>query len=190
MPVIRARDRVPSLPDLRGALVDQLAKELMGEHTRNSPYVFEMPTGLAEKVDVVVIWELWEILAPGDRASIIREAYAKHAADLAAAVFAIDPANAAEMPAAPSVSISIGATYGEALAQGLLPYSIHPTARPDVDPYVIRQLMKEAGAIETPAGVELRFPDVHLATEALDGLIREMPEAGWSLADESDRFDD
>jgi hypothetical protein len=45
--------------------------------------------------------------------------------------------------------------------------------------------MIEVGAIWTPFGVQLRFPDMEMATDVYHRLMKEMPEARWSIVESS-----
>ncbi len=192
MPVIRPSGRGEPVPDLRDRLVRMLVKELLGEGSRYSPVIFEMATGRGSEVDVIVIWDAWKIVPPADRTDMIREAYTKYRALLEDTAGHLDPAGPPRDPAGPLASVvAIGATRDEALSQGLLPYLVEPHARPgEVDQVVLRQLMIEAGAIESATGVELRFPDARLAYDAHARLASRMPEANWAVAEEAGMIHD
>jgi hypothetical protein len=195
MPVIRRSHTPNPFPELRGRLAELLAKELIGERVRDGPVIFEVSTGRNDEIDVIVIWEAWSSLPSDDRTTIIRDviqkAYDKHRREIERAIHYIDPDRKPSEPIVPRVSLAVGATLDEAIAQGLLPYSVRATAQvPGADPYATRQLMIESGGIETASGVELRFPDAELAAEAHARLMQQMPEAGWTIVDESAAFDD
>ena len=188
MPVIRATGRGESVANLRNQLSEALVKELRGDGTRNGPLIFEIPTGRNDEIDVVVVWEAWRSLTPGDRTDVIRRAYEQYGRELSDAVRSLDPTNTQRYPVGPRVAkISIGTTWDQALADGILPYSIQPRvgSNDQIDLAFLRHLMIEAGAIERPEGVQLRFPDRKLASEAHARLCEQMPEAHWSIVEES-----
>jgi hypothetical protein len=191
MPVIRRSRTSDPVPELRIRLAELMAKELIGERVRDGPVIFEISTGRADEIDVIVIWEAWRSLASLDRTTVIREAYDKHRAGLEEAVHYLDLERKPTESLVPRISLAVGATLDEAIAQGLVPYAVRATVQvQEADPYAMRQLMVEAGGIETATGVELRFPDTQLAAEAHARLSREMPVAKWIVVDESSAFDD
>ena len=65
-----------------------------------------------------------------------------------------------------------------------LPYEIQTQPKSgEVDFEDMRLLMLEVGAIETPAGVRLRYPNAEMAADAYARLSEEMPEAHWSIVE-------
>jgi len=192
MPVIRPSGRGESVPGLRDRLARLLVKELLGEGSRDGPVIFEMATGRGSEVDVVVVWEAWKAIPPADRTAIIREAYAKYGAQLDEVAASLGLAGPPGEPGGPPAAVvAIGATRDEALSQGLLPYLVEPHTRAgEVDADALRYLMIEAGAIESPAGVQLRFPDARLAADVHARLVSRMPEANWAIAEEAGMIDD
>jgi len=186
MPVIRPMGQGKPKAKLREVLIERLVAELMGEPTRDGPIIFERRSARGE-IDPLVIWDAWKPVAPQDRTAIIRAAYKKHFNELSNAVYLIDPKRTDQGLDIPRVAeIAIGATWEEALAEGLLPYSIRPTREPEnADRYVLCQLMRESGGVETDDGIELRLPDTELATEALARLMQTLPEYGWEIVEEA-----
>jgi hypothetical protein len=187
MPVIRATGRGEPLANLRTQLSEALVKELMGETTPKGPLIFEIPTARSDEIDVVVVWEAWRSLSPGERTDIIRNAYKQYGLELSDAIQSLDSTNAPRGPIGPRVAkIAIGTTWDQALAEGLLPYSVQPQVGSSdrIDLGSLRYLMIEAGAVERPEGLQLRFPDARLAADAQARLCEQMPAAHWAIVEE------
>lgn len=183
MPVIRPTGRGEPLATVRDHLADLLVKELLGERTRLGPVVFELPTEQQDSVDVIVVWEAWKSLPVNARSAVVRDAYSRFKKTLEASVPSIDH----EKPrgALAPVPASVIAVTWEDLAQtDILPYQIEPMARKnEADPEDIRLLMMDSGAIQTPFGIQLRFPTKEMAADVHARLMEEMPEAHWSLVE-------
>ena len=182
MPVIRATGRGEPLMTLRGHLADLLLKELMGERTRNAPVIFEIPIGPSE-MDVIVVWEAWKALPPDDRNSVIRDAYSRYRSILDRGIHRIDPSKHPGLPLIAKIQLATGVTPEE--SSEFLPFKVEPNLRAEeVDFDELQTLMIEAGGVEGPQGVHLRFPGARMAAEAHAALVSRMPEANWSVAEE------
>lgn len=185
MPVIRPAGRKQPVATVREHLADLLVKELMGERSRMGPVIFELPTDRANQVDVIVLWEAWKSLPSEIRSDIVRDAYRRFATVIESSIHRIDSTKLQE-PLAPAPASVTCATWEDLTTLDLLPYRIQPNAGEDeVDPEDVRLLMMEAGAIWTPLGPQLRFPNQEMAAEAYSRLIEEMPEARWSIVESS-----
>ncbi len=185
MPVIRPAGRKQPIATVREHLTDLLVKELMGERSRMGPVIFELPTEQANRVDVIVVWEAWKSLPSESRIEVVRDAYGRFATALESSIHQIDP-NKPRDVLVPSPASVICATWEDVATLNLLPYKIQPTAIGDaVDQEDMRLLMIENGAIWTPFGVQLRFPNEEMAADVHARLMEEMPEARWSVEESS-----
>ena len=185
MPVIRPAGRKQPIATVRDHLTDLLVKELMGERSRMGPVIFELPTDQANQVDVIVVWEAWKSLPPEARSEVVRDAYHRFARVLESSIHQIDPNKPRDLLVPTPASVTC-ATWDDLTTLDLLPYKIQPTAGEDaVDLEDVRLLMIEAGAIWTPFGVQLRFPNEEMATDVYARLMAEMPEARWSIVESS-----
>jgi len=184
MPVIRPAGRKQPIATVRDHLTDLLVKELMGERSRMGPVIFELPTDQANRVDVIVVWEAWKSLPPEARSEVVRDAYQRFARVLESSL-QIDPNEPRDLLVPTPASVTC-ATWDDLTNLDLLPYKIQPTAGEDAfDPEDARLLMTEVGAIWTPFGVQLRFPNKEMATDVYARLMTEMPEARWSIIESS-----
>ena len=165
MPVIRttATSFSPTGEERTG-LVDQLVRELTGVTGSGEPLIFEISLDQMDRIDVLVIWSLWERIRSEVRSNIIVEAYqsAGRAGDIAQAM---------------------GVTPPEALEQQILPYAVVPMAHPgEISSDVLRKAMLKEGALQMPNGtVELRLPTMTLAEQAHRRLVNELPKGYWSI---------
>jgi len=185
MPVIRPTGREQPLATVREHLADLLVKELMGERSRMGPVIFELPTDQPDQVDVIAVWEAWKSLPTEARSEVVRDAYDRFARVLESSIHQIDPSKPRE-PLVPTPASVTCATWEDLTTFDVLPYKVQPTAGEDeVDPEDVRLLMIEAGAIWTPSGVQLRFPTKEMATDVYARLMKEMPEARWSIVESS-----
>ena len=185
MPVIRPAGRKQPIATVRDHLTDLLVKELMGERSRMGPVIFELPTDQANQVDVIVVWEAWKSLPPEARSEVVRDAYQRFARVLESSLHQIDPNKPRDLLVPTPASVTC-ATWDDLTTLDLLPYKIQPTAGEDAfDPEDARLLMTEVGAIWTPFGVQLRFPNKEMATDVYARLMMEMPEARWSIIESS-----
>jgi hypothetical protein len=185
MPVIRPAGRAEPIATVREHLADLLVKELMGERSRMGPVIFELPTDEANRVDVIVVWEAWQSLPVEARIEVVRAAYDRFEKVLESSVHTIDPGKPRE-PLAPTPASVICASWEDLTTFDLLPYKIQPGAGgSEVDLEDVRLLMIEVGAIWTPFGVQLRFPNKEMATSVYTRLMEEMPEARWSIVESS-----
>ena len=181
MAIIRVSGSDKAIDTLREHLTGLLFKEIMGEATRRGPVIFEDPLAPGE-ISVIVAWEAWRGLLPSDRSTVIREAYSRHSRTLENGVHDPDISKKPDSPVVPKVMAATGATWNEALDPVLLPYSIHPNVEPgEIDPDDLETVMLDAGALETPEGVHLRFPNHTLASLVHGRLMQQMPEARWSI---------
>jgi hypothetical protein len=185
MPVIRPAGRKQPIATVRDNLTDLLVKELMGERSRMGPVIFELPTDQANQVDVIVVWEAWKSLPLEARSQVVRDAYQRFARVLESSLHQIDPNKPRDLLVPTPASVTC-ATWDDLTTLDLLPYKIQPTAGEDAfDPEDARLLMTEVGAIWTPFGVQLRFPNKEMATDVYARLMTEMPEARWSIIESS-----
>jgi hypothetical protein len=185
MPVIRPAGRKQPIATVRDHLTDLLVKELMGERSRMGPVIFELPTDQANQVDVIVVWEAWKSLPPEARSEVVRDAYQRFARVLESSLHQIDPNKPRDLLVPTPASVTC-ATWDDLTTLDLLPYKIQPTAGEDAfDPEDARLSMTEVGAIWTPFGVQLRFPNKEMATDVYARLMTEMPEARWSIIESS-----
>jgi hypothetical protein len=185
MPVIRPAGRAEPIATVREHLADLLVNELIGERSRMGPVIFELPTDQANKVDVIVVWEAWKSLPIEARSEVVRVAYDRFEKLLESSVHTIDPSKPRE-PLAPVPASVICITWEDLAGTDLLPYKIQPTAEEgEVDLEDVRLLMIEVGAIWTPFGVQLRLPSMEMATDVYTRLMKEMPEARWSIVESS-----
>ncbi len=190
MPVARPTGQTNVSASLKLRLIELLIKELMGETTNKGPVIFEDPSE-PNGINVIVVWEAWDGLSQGDRASMIREAYARYARDLEQSVHDIDPTKRPVTPMVPIVTRAIGVTRKEVDENGLLPCSIVPEAGLDeLDPDEVETLLLEAGAIQGPRGIQLRLPNVRMAKGVYARLMEEMPEAHWKIVEEAGLAED
>ncbi|MGA2703914.1 MAG: hypothetical protein ABSH35_22800 [Isosphaeraceae bacterium] len=157
----------------------------MGERSRMGPVIFELPTDQANQVDVIVVWEAWKSLPLEARSQVVRDAYQRFARVLESSLHQIDPNKPRDLLVPTPASVTC-ATWDDLTTLDLLPYKIQPTAGEDAfDPEDARLLMTEVGAIWTPFGVQLRFPNKEMATDVYARLMTEMPEARWSIIESS-----
>lgn len=192
MPVIRTTGEGEPLAPMRNHLVNLLVRELKGEKTHRGPVIFELSTKRPGVVDVYVVWGAWKDLPITDRNAIIRSAYQNYSRIVEDSIQAMEPEERPiPLPLPPTPATVIGATWEEVAAENLLPYSVQPQARAgEADPEDIRLLMFEAGAIETPTGPQLRFPDAQMAADVHARLMQEMPEAHWAVVETVGSIDD
>jgi hypothetical protein len=185
MPVIRPAGREQPIATVREHLADLLVKELMGERSRMGPVIFELPTDQPDQVDVIVVWEAWTSLPTQVRSEVVRDAYDRFARVLESSTHQLNPSKPRELLVPTPASVTC-ATWEDLTTFDLLPYKIQPLAGEDeVDLEDVRLLMIEAGAIWTPFGVQLRFPNKEMATDVYARLMEEMPEARWSIVKSS-----
>ena len=145
MPVIRTQAAGPSSiaeDVLRRELARELSAHAAEDEPVRQPIIFENEIAADRSVDVTVVWEKWRFMPTGRRASIIVEAY-----------------ETASPQTAGRIATVVGATTGEAIELGLLPWAVEYTGpAPPGDPAVTK-LMLEHGAVQTDAGLVLRLPD-------------------------------
>ncbi len=160
MPVIRPDSRW-HVESPRQTLVDQLVAELAGGRSEPGAVVFEMPVEENQTLHVIVVWSKWEGIPDDDRSSIILEAYAIY-----------DATNPGQEPRTPRITIAVGVTPEEAVAtDDLLPFVLVPGLERSHPLYEqARRDMIEAGGIELPTRIELRFPTLQMAREARQRL--------------------
>jgi hypothetical protein len=192
MPVIRPQGGGEPVALVKKRLVEALVRELSGERGRRGPVIFEILTDPPGSIDVIVVWEAWRPLSPADRSAVIREAYDQFAKILEEGIHPIDPEKPIEPLVTPRSGMVIGATWEDVEKLNLLPYSVEPRMSPseDVDQEALRLLMIDAGAIETPQGLQLRFPNHEMASQVRAQLTGEMPEANWTVVEGAGSADD
>lgn len=152
--------------------MDELARALQWpELTRREPVILEDQIAQTKSLHVVVIWDAWGDLPPGERSNVIRNAYAK-----------------AKRARDATITVAMGVTAEEALRTGLLPYSIITTRRED-DKVMLDELtkaMEGAGGIVVKVGssTQLRFPSLEHAEDAYRYLSQKVPGPFWAIAQE------
>jgi hypothetical protein len=162
MPVIRGEQTSAILkPEYRKALVESLRKELSGKPVAEGPVVYEIPLG-DDRIDVLVVWQVWRSIRASDRSAIIMDAYG---------------------PKTKNIAQALGVTYEEALDQQLLPYAVVPIVRPgEADETELRRVMRAEGAFSLFGDkLDLRFPTMEMAEFALRKLAKKMPNGYWSV---------
>jgi hypothetical protein len=165
MPVIRGILKPSSLtPERERELLDKLILELSGELSPDGPVIFQIPLEQSNKFDVIVVWNAFEGLRPEESTKLILDAYGDQKEQIA---------------------LAMGATYREAVAQHLLPYSLVPmTKRSQVDPAELRKAMLEAGGIAlSNEKVDLLFPTMAMAQAAHQRLSEQLPDVYWSICE-------
>jgi len=169
MPVVT---RKPSEPPSRD-LFDRLLGELKSPGERGQPLVLQNPLGDRGHINVYVIWSRWKGISPDHRETLIRKAY-----------HAFDPELFGK------IVIASGMTFEEAIADGVLPVRIvaSGTGGDPAKSEEIHATMIEEGAIETPFGLELRYPSVDEAAPAYDRLDQRFPKA-FRIVEEIPRLD-
>ena len=188
MPVVRAAGSNESLAVVKKRLTELLVKELLGERRGAAPVIagpviFEIPAPQTKSIDVIVVWEAWKDLPAEDRSSIIRGAYAQFKQVLDRTLHESDPEGPTGSLVFLPTGIVIGATWKDVEELNLLPYALVPRAKPEDadDRTIVSALMTNAGAIQTPSGIQLLFPTPELAEEVKARLDKAMPEAGWTV---------
>ena len=181
MPVIRPANRKCPMATLAEQLTDVIVAELTGERRRLGPVIFEQPTGELNRIKVIVVWEAWKPLLFEERASVIRAAYARFTKTLENSIHPIDPSK--ENPCLVPIPVTvIGLCWEDLVGTDLLPYKIEPSAPANgVDPDDVETLKLLAGAIQTASGYQLLFPSKEMATEVHHQLMKQMPEAAWTI---------
>ncbi len=163
MPVIRGHAQGHNItPEERQKVVEQLTRELSGEMTSAGPVIFEVPFEQQDRIDVIVVWDVWERFGPTDRSNMILEAYKDSGVKIAQ---------------------PLGVTYNEAIEQQVLPYSVVPMIRAgelDVD-QVNNAMVAEGGFALENGNVDLRFPSMELAEQAHKQLTDALPKGYWSI---------
>jgi hypothetical protein len=169
MPVIRGKQTATALePAKRAALLGLLTQE-RASATLDGPVIFEIPLEQPDRMDVMVIWDLWEGIRSEDRTDLILEAYQDEKERIA---------------------LALGVTQQEALQQQLLPYAVVPMVRRgEVDAAQLRQAMLEEGAIAlSPEKVALRLPTMAMAQAAHQRLCDKLPKGYWSIVQSPAEF--
>src|SRR5258708_4042939 len=115
MPVIRGISRSTALTsERRKTLRDELVGELSGKSSPDGPLIFEIPLEQSDKIDVIVVWNAFDGVRAEDSTALILDAYDDRKDE---------------------ISLAMGVTYHEAIAQQLLPYTVVPMMRRgQVDP--------------------------------------------------------
>ena len=154
-------------------LVIELYKELMGEGGRPpKAVIFETATKDLENVNVFVVWERWRGLHPSDRTSIIQHAYKKVADQLADNLQVADSHKPIRSPIVPTPDLPLGLTPDEVDADSF-PFLVRTdVASTGLDAELVKMVMRDVGAIETPSGLVLRYPARELAEWAAESCVR------------------
>jgi hypothetical protein len=163
MPVIRGISKSASLTsERRKVLRDELIDELTGKSSTDGPLIFEIPLEQSDKIDVIVVWNAFDGVRAEDSTGLILDAYSDRKVE---------------------ISLAMGVTYHEAVAQHLLPYTVVPMMkRGQVEPAALNKAMMEEGGVALSNGkVELRFPTMAMAEEAHQRLSERLPEGYWSI---------
>jgi hypothetical protein len=163
MPVIRGTSKSASLTsERRKMLRDELVGELSGKASPDGPLIFEIPLEQSDKIDVIVVWNAFDGIRTEDSTGLILEAYRDRKDE---------------------ISLAMGLTYDEAIAQHLLPYAVAPMMRRGkANPAALKKAMLEEGGFALPNGkVELRFPTMAMAEAAHKRLTEQLPGGYWSI---------
>lgn len=167
MPVYRPQ-HVP-VPQWQ-VLVDELADEI-GRPTQRpgAPAVYEDEVPQTQLMHVLVIWPRWEEVPQERRGAIILDAYEQ-----------------ADEARKRQIRFAIGVTPDEAIRGGYLPYKIETSIRRSdrIDPAELRRALEDAGAWQTPTGLELRFPYRWLAERVLAELQGRFGEHAFALSED------
>lgn len=163
MPVIRGISKsAPLASERRRTLSDELVAELSGKSSPDGPIIFEIPLEQSDKIDVIVVWNAFDGIRAEDSTALILDAYNDRK---------------------DRISLAMGVTYREAIAQHLLPYTVVPMMRRgQVDPAALNKAMLDEGGVALLNGrVELRFPTMAMAEEAQQRLAERLPGGYWSI---------
>lgn len=124
---------------------------------------------------VLVVWEKWGSIPHDERAKMVVAAYQN-----------VEERGGTEGLQAAGIFLTFAVTPGEAIDMNLLPYSVMsniPRKHPNFD--AVQSLKLREGAIETSAGLELRFPTRYLARQAYERLKKDssvsLPEVHWQI---------
>jgi hypothetical protein len=154
------------------ALGDALAHFFRQEGSvPGEPLVMENRIAQTKSVHIVVIWDAWNELSPGERSKIILDAYSK-----------------ARRAHGATVTSAMGLTSEEARRRGFLPYRIVTTRRQG-DKVSLGELAK---AMDDVAGIvvkvgssrELRFATQEQAENAYRHLSQKVPGPYWAIVQE------
>lgn len=180
MPVIRStRGTQGAARGVAPVLWARLAEELLGRQgPPGGPLIFEIPADVDDRVDAYVIWDAWEALPPAHRTETIEAAY-QHSSALIENTYRL-LGHKGERDAT-TVRMAVGATRAEALAMGMLPYTVIPREGSVVPDDELRAYIRSQGGLDGPDGLHLRFPNEQFAQEAVERLSREVPEVHWEV---------
>lgn len=171
----------------RAELTDRLLTALTDQSSTGGPVVFEIPIDRSDTYHVIVVWDRWAEVPPGDRSEIIAEAYRE-----------LDETGLDE-PISEKITTSLGVTPQEAVDYGLLPYVVQPhhivqsylSLRDPRLSEILETILAE-GAIETPDDLELLLPTMPMAQRACDRLrdltARLDPEIRWMILQSPGRY--
>jgi len=134
-----------------------------------APVVFEEEIPQNGTFRVLAVWDEFRSVPPENRGRLIMDAYLQ-----------TDPGRGRR------ISFPVGVTRAEGVRGGYLPYAVVTTIRATdpVDRHEVRQAMRESGAWETPAGLQLRFPFKSLAERALEQLQARFGAQYFALAED------
>lgn len=165
MPVIRGESRFrPITPDAYSRLLAGISTELDGQTASGGPTIFEIPLSQSDRKDILVVWNDFRGIRAEDRTRVILEAYAGREV---------------------AVAHAMGATYGEAIQQQLLPYAVRPrNDEGGLAPEAVHSAMVREGAfVMTDGRLDLRFPSRRMATDALRRLETMFPDSHWEIGE-------
>ncbi len=175
MPVIRTKSSdESSLKEdvLRRELARELGREFEahaeeGEDVLRQPIIFENEIG-DQGIHVTVVWERWRLVPESRRHQIIRDAYESALPDRA-----------------DHLLTARGLTTDEASSMGLLPWRIEYISNSWLDRK--EEIMRLHGAVETPHGLVMRYPDRHSADVVVRRLEHATGAAGcWRVLEDSE----
>lgn len=157
----------PALPDeMLAVLKQELAAPPSLDAPLRQPLIIEQDLPQTQTLHVAVVWEKWRLVEAGERSAMVLHAYER------AAPGRVD-----------AITIAMGVTTDEAIDLGLLPYGIIPTIKKD-EPLTrdaARVLMREEGAVDTPSGLMLAFPNEESATAAYRRLVAKTKPEYWTI---------
>ena len=180
----RIRSRPEQVPvSTHEALVGSIAKALRDEAQDDPPVIFEISTGGSDAFEVIVIWDRWSGINPGNRMGMVMEAYRRLAT------------SSLDVLDEDKISTVLPLMVYEAIEMGIVPYEVQHNLQPtDMNYEGVRRLMKESGAIEIARWTGLRLPTLQMAKEAKARLERETqamtPRVEWRISRDDVRIVD
>ncbi len=155
-------------PRKRSKLVSQLAAEMNGKPLTGSgqPVIYEETIPGTETFHVVVVWNEWEGVPAAERGDMILEAYRQFAPNKVL-----------------KITISIGATVGEAISMGLLPYEVSAVRLSEKDPpmKLLKKAMRDAGAYNVYGEPRVYCRTSKEAETMRAKLQKRVPTSHWNI---------